>query len=226
MTRVRPISVALIDDHPLLRAGVACLFEASEDFQLVAKGASAGDAIEILKQHPDIILVDLNMPGDAFGAIADIAASTEGTKAVVFTASTGIEHAVRALEAGASGYILKGSSAEELLEGVRAVHAGETYIARGFAAKVIAALRNASLRKVAAQAIKLSIREEQIVRLLMRGRTNKEMAAGLKISEKTIKHYMTILMQKLQARNRLEAVIAVQKLDADTHRDRGQTVWQ
>jgi DNA-binding NarL/FixJ family response regulator len=223
---MKPISVALIDDHPLLLAGVATLFEASDGFELVAKGACASDAIEVMKQHPDVIILDLNMPGDAFDAIAVIAANSEGTKVVAFTASTGIDHAVRALEAGASGYILKGSSAEELLQGVRAVHAGETYIAQGFATKVIAALRNASLRKIAAQAIKLSIREEQIVRLLLRGRTNKEIAAGLGISEKTVKHYMTILMQKLQARNRLEVVIAAQKLEVESHLDNGRSFWR
>ena len=86
-------------------------------------------------------------------------------------------------------------------------------------------MRNASLRKVAAQAIKLSIREEQIVRLLLRGRTNKEIAAGLGIGEKTVKHYMTILMQKLQARNRLEVVIAAQKLEVQSHQDNGRSFW-
>ena len=80
---------------------------------------------------------------------------------------------------------------------------------------MIVALRNASVRKLAAQAIRLSVREDQIVRLLLKGRTNKEIAAVLSISEKTVKHYMTILMQKLHARNRLEVVIQAQKMEAD-----------
>lgn len=214
------ISIALVDDHPLLLSGIARMFEQEGGFDVVACGATAADAVEIVAQHvPDILILDLSLPGNAFDAIASIAARTDGTKVVAFTASTGIEFAVRALEAGASGYILKGSSADEVLRGVRAVCGGEVYITQGFASKVISALRNASLRKIAAQAIKLSIREEQIIRLLLRGRTNKEIAVSLGISEKTVKHYMTVLMQKLQARNRLEVVIAAQKLEAASRID-------
>jgi DNA-binding NarL/FixJ family response regulator len=212
---MKSISVAVVDDHPMLLAGVTTLFENSEGFNIVGSGASAADAIDMMKHRPDVIILDLNMPGNAFDAISKISAKASGTKVVAFTASNGIEHAVHALEAGANGYILKGSTADELLHGVRAVHAGETYIAPTFASKVISALRNASLRKAAVRAIKLSIREEQIVRLLLRGRTNKEIATALGIREKTVKHYMTILMQKLQARNRLEVVIAAQKLDVE-----------
>jgi DNA-binding NarL/FixJ family response regulator len=132
---MKPISVALIDDHPLLLAGVANLFEESDGFEIVARGASAGDALKIVTQRPDVIILDLNMPGNAFDAISVIAANSADTKVVAFTASTGVDHAVRALKAGASGYILKGSSAQELIRGIRAVHAGEMYITQDFAAK-------------------------------------------------------------------------------------------
>lgn len=215
------ISISLVDDHPLLLSGVARMFELEGDFDVVACGGTAADAIEIVARHlPNVLILDLSLPGDAFEAIAAISSKSDNTKVVAFTASTGIEAAVRALEAGASGYILKGSSSDEVLRGVRAVYGGEVYITQGFASKVISALRNASLRKIAAQAIKLSIREEQIIRLLLRGRTNKEIAVSLGISEKTVKHYMTVLMQKLQARNRLEVVIAAQKMEAESRSDR------
>ena len=134
------------------------------------------------------------------------------TKIVAFTAATGVDSAIRALDAGANGYVLKGSSAQELIQAIESVRHGETYITQSFASQVIAALRNASLRRVAAEAVRFSIREDQIVRLLLRGKTNKEIAVALKISEKTVKNYMTILMQKLHARNRLEVVIAAQAL--------------
>ena len=117
-----------------------------------------------------------------------------------------------ALTSSSNGYVLKGSSAQELIQAIEAVRHGETYITQSFASQVIAALRNASLRRVAAEAVRFSIREDQIVRLLLRGKTNKEIAIALKISEKTVKNYMTILMQKLNARNRLEVVIAAQAL--------------
>ena len=210
------ISVAFVDDHPVLLDGIASMFTTGTDFDVVAVGSSAADALAIASaQAPDVLVVDLSMPGNVFGAIAEIVGKAQGTKVLAFTAMTGIEYAVQALDAGASGYILKGSTADELKQGIRAVHCGETFITPSFANKVIVALRSASLRKVAAQAIKLSIREEQIIRLLLRGRTNKEIALSLSISEKTVKHYMTLLMQKLSARNRIEVVIAAQKLEAD-----------
>lgn len=156
--------------------------------------------------------MDLNMAGNAFDAIAEISRKSK-TKVVVLTASTGVDHAVHSLDAGAHGYVLKGGSADELIRSIRSVLDGQTYISQEFASKVISALRDESVRKAAAKAIKLSIREEQIVRLLLRGKTNKEIANALKICEKTVKHYMTVLMQKLNARNRLEVVIAAQKMN-------------
>ncbi len=150
------------------------------------------------------------MAGDVYGAIATSIIVSPNTKIVAFTAATGVDSAIRALDAGANGYVLKGSSAQELLQAVEAVRHGETYITQSFANQVIAGLRNASLRQVAAAAVRFSIREDQIVRLLLRGKTNKEIAIALNISEKTVKNYMTILMQKLNARNRLEVVIAAQ----------------
>ena len=213
------ISVGLVDDHPLLRSGLAALFESTDGFEVVAQGSCAADAVEISSRFsPNILIMDLTMPGNAFSAISEINGKQKNTKIVAFTASAGIEHAVMALDAGASGYILKGSTAEELVNGVRTVHMGETYITQGFATKVVLALRNASVRKLAADAIKLSVREEQIVRLLLHGRTNKEIALSLSISEQTVKHYMSILMQKLHARNRLEVVIAAQKMEAQRER--------
>src|SRR5690606_34044240 len=164
------------------------------------------------KVRPNIILLDLNMPGDAFGAISQIRVSSPETKIIVFTASAGIGHAVRALDAGATGYVLKGSTADELMQAIDIVLTGETFITPSFASKVISALRNASLRKAAADRVRLSVREDQIVRLLLLGRTNREIAQRLQISEKTVKRYMTLLMQKLQARNRVEVVLAAQEL--------------
>ncbi|NTS33945.1 response regulator transcription factor [Phyllobacterium sp. BT25] len=216
-----PISVALVDDHPLMLAGVVNLFETNSEFSVVAKGASADDALQISRQlRPDVMVLDLYMPGNVFEVISEIGANPGGTKVVAFTAMTGSDYAVRALHAGAKGYVLKGSSADELVEGVRAAHSGETYITPAFAIKVIEALRIASLRKRAAGPIKLSIREEQIVSLLLRGRTNREIAIGLGIGEKTVKNYMTILMQKLHARNRLEVLIAAQKLEVASRDER------
>lgn len=207
------VALAFVDDHPVLLDGLTRIFGALDDFEITAKGCCAADAIRLPSvERIDVVVLDLNMPGNAFEAIAAITSTFPHTKVVVFTASITIDHAVQALEAGANGYVIKGSTADELADAIRSVVNGQTFITPSFASKVINALSNPAVRNVAAQAIKLSIREEQVVRLLVRGRTNREIAQQLAISEKTVKHYMTVLMQKLNVRNRIEAVLAVQKL--------------
>ncbi len=205
--------IALIDDHPILLKGLATIFAETARFKVVATGKCASDAMNAVSAaRPKVILIDLNMPGDAFEAIARIRTLSPETRVVAFTASAAIDHAVRALDAGATGYVLKGSTDEELMQAVDTVVAGETFITPSFASKVISALHKASEQKACTAAIKLSVREDQIVRHLLAGRTNKEIAQRLLISEKTVKHYMTVLMQKLQARNRVEVVLAAQEL--------------
>lgn len=217
------VSVALVDDHPLMIEAMSSLLCRVEAFDIVATGTSAEDVLEIgTNLRPQLMIVDLGMAGDVYAAIATLTARSKATKFVAFTASTGVECAIRALDSGASGYVLKGSPSDELLQAIAAVEAGETYITRNFAARVIAALRDTSLRRKAAEAVNLSIREQQIVRLLLKGKTNKEIALVINISEKTVKHYMTILMQKLQVRNRLEVVIAAQKLEEADGKRRSQ----
>jgi DNA-binding NarL/FixJ family response regulator len=208
------LSVALVDDHPLMVEAVTSLLSRSGGFQVVATGMTAQDLIDICSAtKPKVVVVDLNMPGDVYQAISAAITASPATKIVAYTAATGVDPAIRALDSGAHGYVLKGSSPRELIDAITAADAGETYITQHFASRVIAALRDSSLRRRAAEAVKLSIREQQIVRLLLHGKTNKEIARTILISEKTVKHYMTLLMQKLQVRNRLEVVIAAQKLD-------------
>lgn len=210
------VELALFDDHPVLLDGLSSVLSESDDFTVVGKGVSAADAVSLsFSRKVDVIIVDLDMPGNIFEAIRKIRMQSPDVKILVFTASVAIDHAVRALEAGAHGYVVKGSTASELAGAIHSVMGGDIYVTQSFAAKVIAALRNATARKMALQAMRLSLREEQIVRLLLRGKTNKEIANSLHISEKTVKHYMSLLMQKLHVRNRIEVVLAAQKLTAD-----------
>lgn len=203
-------TIAFVDDHPVLVSGVAAIFADDDEFQVVAKGSCADEAIAICTHHrPDVIVLDLNMPGDVFASIADITRTFPGTRIVAYTASAEIDTAVKTLRSGASGYVIKGSTAEELRDGIIAVLRGETFVTRGLAGKVLTAL---ATQMGGTTVTKLSTRESQIVRLLYRGYTNKEIASDLKISDKTVKHYMTILMQKLNVRNRLEVVMAAQQI--------------
>lgn len=208
------ISVAFVDDHPILLEGLVSLYSGKSDLEIVAKGENAVDALKIVEEFsPEVLVLDLSMPGDAIAAIELVAQKYKDTRIIVFTANSSIETAIQVLNYGVSGYVLKGSSASDLHEAIRTVYYGETFITAGFATKVIMAMKTAEIRRRSQAQRRLSLREEQIVRHLMRGSTNREIAACLDISEKTVKHYMTVLMQKLDVRNRVEVVLAAQRLD-------------
>lgn len=209
------ICVAFVDDHPILLEGLVSLYSSKKDLSIVAQGHNAVDAIKIAEQHePDVIVVDLSMPGDSLAAIDIIIKTVTKTKVVIFTATSSIETAVKALNLGVSGYVLKGSTTMELHEAIVAAFNGETYMTPGFATKVIMSMKTAEMRQKALRSNRLNVREEQIVQHLLRGRTNREIAQCLDISEKTVKHYMTVLMQKLDVRNRVEVVLAAQKISS------------
>jgi DNA-binding NarL/FixJ family response regulator len=193
----------------MLLEGIGAIFGRKPEYIILAKGTSSDDAVSIaLEKHPDVIVLDLNMPGNAFEAIQRICELVPQSKVVVFTAYSGIDHAVRALEAGATGYVLKGAAISELAAAIEAAAGGDTFITPGFATKVIAALRKGSTALESRAETRLSIREEQILHLLHKGKTNKEIAVELNLSEKTVKHYMTLLMQKLQVKNRVGVILA------------------
>lgn len=207
------ISVAVLDDHPLLIEGIAALLKRRGGFALVASGSSADLILSIAETHrPDCMIVDLSMPGDVLGAIAAATRAVPDMKIVVFAASSNTDDALQALDAGACAYVLKGTPADDLFEAIASARRGETYLTPSIATKVIGALQRAAGERRTAQRPLLSPREDQIVRLLLCGTKNREIASALLLSEKTIKSYMSNLMDKLGARNRVEAVIEAQKL--------------
>jgi len=207
------VSVALIDGHPVTVEGLAYVLAAHNIFTVVARGESSRDALSVAERHrPDLMILDLAISGNAMAAISEITARYQSMKIIAFTAVPGVEYAISALEAGARGYVSKSCAACEIINAANAVIAGGTYISENFASGAIAALKNASVRKVAMQALSLTAREDQIVGLLLEGRTNKEIASDLGLTERTVKHYMTILMQKLNVRNRVEVAMAAQNL--------------
>lgn len=206
------MKVAFVDDHPVLLAGMAALFENRPNFQVIATGFSADCSIRIAAEdQPDLLLMDLSMPGRVYEAIATISRLHPKIKVLVFTAFSSADAALQALDAGATGFVLKGSTFDELFEAIHAVLRGELYITREYASQVLNGLRNRSNQTDPARAVKLSVRELQILEQLLHARTNREIALTLSISEKTVKHYMTGLMNKLNARNRVQVVLAAQQ---------------
>jgi len=202
--------VAIVDDHPIFVDGLEVLFSKTRMCKVIAKGTCADDAVAIAaKKAPDLIILDIDVPGDALAAIMNICHRNPLAKILVCTASTSVDSAVRALNGGANAYFLKGGRSDDLLEAIQCVANGANYITPSFAPTVIAALQAGLNRENA----RFTAREAQVAQLLSKGLTNREIAVRMKIGEKTVKHYMTLLMQKLDVRNRLEAVISLQKLE-------------
>ena len=203
-----PIRIAVVDDHPLYREGVVSIIDACEDMKVIAQGEDASDALRISESElPDIILLDITMPGTGLKAAANISSKCPVTKVVMLTVSEDEEDVLESFRAGARAYVLKGVSAQELVRIIRSVHGGDVYVTPALASQVLLEMSDGSSAKVSTVIDTLSDRERQILERVATGDSNKEIAYELNISEKTVKHYMTNIMQKLHARNRVEAAL-------------------
>jgi DNA-binding NarL/FixJ family response regulator len=203
------ISIAVIDDHPLMRDGVVATLTNCSDFDVVATGGCADDAVHIAQVHqPQMMLVDLSMPGGGLDAANRICTSQPAIKVIILTVSEREDDVIAAMSTGVAGYVLKGISGADLVATLKAVSIGETYITPNLAARLLSKNRSPSSKSVSREpAVQLTAREEQILVELKLGATNKEIARKLALSEKTVKHYMTSVLQKLRARNRVEAAM-------------------
>ncbi|WP_158617367.1 LuxR C-terminal-related transcriptional regulator [Falsigemmobacter faecalis] len=212
MTNIR---VAIFDDHPIVIDGVLRVLTQIDDMDCAGTGSTAAAAAEYaLENRADVLVMDLGMTGDVCRTIMKLQRLTPDVQVLIFTASNELQDARRVLEAGARGYVVKGCSGAELADAIRALFRGEVYISQTVAARMIMASQKAMQNHREAEDLRLNMREQQILKLLLTGMTNREIAARLKISEKTVKHYMSLVMQKLNVRNRLEAVLAAQKLQS------------
>ncbi len=208
------IRVIIVDDHPLFREGVATILGNEPAFEIVAQGASAEDAIRLSIDHlPDLLLLDIDMPGNGIKAARTISAACPVTRIVFLTVSESDDNLVDALKAGGRAYILKGVAGRELIRILLAVNEGESYVPPALAASLLMDLSDNRGREKShvSPMDDLTEREKQILELLGSGMSNKEIGENLFISEKTVKHYMTNILQKLQVRNRVEAALIAQK---------------
>jgi two-component system nitrate/nitrite response regulator NarL len=202
------IRLAIVDAEPLFREGVAKAIEANPGFSVVAMGANAADAIDIVRVHkPDIILVDRTIADCGAALLARLAQIHPKTK-IVLTGAEDEAHITEALGAGAKGYVLKRVSGAELMRTLLAVQAGEEYIPPSLAARLLS-IKKAHAKAPAKQHAvdTLNIREEEILLLLTRGMTNREIAAEIRLSKNTVTRYVSNLLQKLHVRNRVEAAV-------------------
>jgi DNA-binding NarL/FixJ family response regulator len=205
------LRVAIIDDHPLFREGVVHTLRSARVLDVVGEGGTAEDAVRIARQElPDIVLLDVSMPGGGIEAARSIARVCPIVKTIVLTVSESEQDVAQALEAGVKGYVLKGTSGSELLKTMYAISRGESYVTPGLAARLLTQVKRQEQAQGAALP-ELTEREGQILAQVARGLTNKEIARTLSLSEKTVKHHMTNIMQKLQVRNRVEAAMVYRK---------------
>lgn len=204
------IQVVIIDDHPLFRNGVIQTLQAEPDVEIVGQGTTAAEAVRLAEELlPDIVLLDITIPGGGLTAAESIAATVPVTRIIMLTASAAEEDVLTALKSGARGYILKGVSGDELVKIIRDVYAGEAYVTPALAASLLSEMREPARgqRPAASPLDELTDREREILERVAAGLSNKEIAQQLFLSEKTIKHYMTNILQKLQVRNRVEAAL-------------------
>ncbi|WP_434620301.1 response regulator [Tabrizicola sp. M-4] len=208
------LNLVLIDDHPIVLAGLVDILRSQKNYNIVATGTTADAALRLVRDHDcDILVADLNLPGNMIEAIRQIRAERPSVRVLVFTASASVETCMQLLAAGATGYVLKGSSGGDLFYALEEVAAGKEYVSSSMATKVIREMRMAEQRKAERASVALNSREDQVVRELLNGASNKEIANKLNLSDKTVKHYMTQIMQKFNARNRVEVVLEVQRLN-------------
>jgi DNA-binding NarL/FixJ family response regulator len=199
MSTTRAIRILTVDDHQLLREGIAAVLGAQEDMTLVAEASNGREAIETFRRvRPDVTLMDLRMP-DMTGieAIVAIRAEFPGARIIVLTTYAGDAQAAAALKAGASGYLLKNLVRKELIETIRAVHSGKRRIPPEIATEIAEHVADDALTE----------REIEVLRGVAAGKSNKLIAAELDISEETVKTHMKSILPKLDASDRTHAVM-------------------
>jgi two-component system, NarL family, response regulator len=199
----QPIRVMIVDDHFVVRVGLAAMIETQKDMTVVAKAENGNEAIALYEQHrPDVVVMDLRLPGmSGLDATVAIRERHPAARIVVLTTYDGDEDIYRALEAGAMAYLLKDSLHSELLDIIRRVQAGERYIPDAVAQRLA--------ERVAR--VKLTPREIEILERIAKGMSNREVAATLSIAEATVNVHVSNITTKLGVSNRTQVIIAAHK---------------
>lgn len=203
MRTKKPIRILIADDHTVVRRGLVALIEDWKDMKLVGEASTGNEVVDLYRRlRPDITLLDLRMPVmDGVAAIAVIRAQFPAARIIVLTIYDDDEDIYRALQAGAAAYVLKDALPEELAETIRAVHAGQTRVSLTVAVKLAGRLYESELTP----------REREVLRLLVAGKSNKEIKAALFLSTSTVKTHLSHLFEKLGASDRTQAVMAALK---------------
>jgi DNA-binding NarL/FixJ family response regulator len=200
MINPEKIKVLIVDDHPIMRVGISAIINARKDMIAVAQAGTGESAVELFEQyHPDITLMDLRLPGmSGVDAIRMIRTRHPEACFVVLTTYEGDEDIYQALEAGARAYIIKGMPHELLVDALRRVHAGGRFVPSPVSRALASRTPSSDL----------SSRERDVLQLLARGESNKEIATHLGITEATVKCHVSVILMRLQVADRTQAVLA------------------
>jgi len=200
MNNPKKIGIMVVDDHPLMRVGIAAIINARKDMTVVAQAGTGEESVQLFRQEkPDITLMDLRLPGSMSGvdAIAAIRSIEHNARFIVVTTYDGDEDIHRALEAGAQGYIIKGMPYQTLIDALLRVYSGGRFlpppVARALASR--------------APDSDLSTREKEVLHLMVGGNSNKQIASVLGITEATVKSYVSTILQRLDVDDRTQAVV-------------------
>lgn len=204
------IRIMIVDDHPIVREGLVAVLKRDEDFEVVGEAPDGKTAVRrALSLKPDVMLMDLRMPEmGGVEAMRKIREADPSIKFLVLTTYDTDEHIVGALEAGASGYLLKDAPREELFTAIRTVARGEALLQPRVAARLIQHMTGQTAKTATGSEEELSPREIEVLQLVARGQANKEIAAQLTITEATVKTHLAHIFQKLAVNDRTEAVTA------------------
>lgn len=199
MKETAKIRVLIVDDHPIMRIGIAAIVEATPDMTTVAQTGSGEQFLELYEKHlPDITLMDLRLPGiSGVEAIRTVMSRHPDAKFVVLTTYEGDEDIHQALEAGARSYIIKGMPHDALVSALRRVHAGGRFLPPPVSRALSSRVPNSDL----------SAREREVLKLIVRGRSNKEIAVDLGIAESTVKCHVSEILMRLNVNDRTQAVV-------------------
>jgi DNA-binding NarL/FixJ family response regulator len=197
------INVLIVDDHPIVHDGVTAILRRERDIEVVGSAATVAEALDrIAALAPHVVLLDLRLPDeDGLHGIERIAAAFPAVRVITFTAYDADEYVFAAIKAGARGYVLKGSPAQDLVRAIRQVHAGDSYLSPAIGATLARQVANPRRGRGL-----LSARELAVLRLVAAGQSNQQIAASLAISERTVKFHVTAIFNKLGADNRAQAV--------------------
>jgi len=203
-----PITVLLVDDHSMVRLGLRAYFGTLDDIEVVGEAATGAEAVALARQHaPDVVLMDLIMPGlDGVQATQQVKKASPRTQVIVLTSYHEDEHIFPAIRAGALSYVLKDIDPDDLAEAIRRAHAGEAVLHPRVAARMVQELhgmRAASVNPFS----ELTERELDVLRHVAAGQSNKEIAASLVISEKTVKSHISNILGKLHLADRTQAAV-------------------